>query len=670
MRFDVTAFRDLAWANEHEWLVTNGLGGYASSTITGANTRRYHALLLCPLLPPVNRVLLVAKVEDEVEHAGHAYQLSVNYYPGVVHPAGHDLLERFEIDPLPSYRFRLGDGHLDRWVFMPQGQNATLLGYLWHGPAPALLRLRPLVNFRDYHAEGHRGAVAFDQRPGAGRVSLTAPGLPHPLVLELPGSTYRRDPCWYERMEYPREAERGLACHEDHFCPGVFELALEPNRPVYLACALGGVIGNPPALEQAERARLHALAAAGSRHGSLASRLFVAADSFLVRRDERPPEGRPRPAGMTIIAGYHWFADWGRDTMIALPGICLVTGRFAAARQVLLTFAGHLRSGLAPNRFSDTGAGVDYNTVDASLWLIYAAWQYYRYTGDRDTVAQLWPAVNEILQAYRDGTDYGIALDHHDGLVYAGEPGTQLTWMDAKVGDWVVTPRQGKPVEIAALWYNALRCAADLAGALGRPAHDWLTLAEHAERGFARFWNARTGCLFDVLDGPAGPDPAIRPNQVLAAGLPYPVLPASRAAQVLEVVRQQLLTPFGLRTLAPGHADYRGQCTGDQAARDGAYHQGTVWAWLLGPYLDAVARLQEPGPALDRLLDDLTAGLRGHLREAGLGTISEIFDGDPPHRPRGCISQAWSVAEVLRAYTQHHSPAPPVGQELAPARSV
>ena len=648
MRLDLTNFRNLDWANQHEWLVTNGLGGYASSTITGANTRRYHALLLVSLLPPVDRVVLVSKVEDEIEIGGALVPLSTNYYPGVVHPDGWRYLESFRLDPLPTYRYRLPGGRLERTVFMPQGQQATLIAYRWHARQPALLRLRPLVTFRDYHSQSRRGEVSFSERPGAGRVLLSAPGLPKPLVVEMAGAAYHPDPRWHERLEYPRELERGLEHREDLFSPGFLEIALEPGQPCYLVCSLGGCLGHPAALESAEAARLRGLAAAGTPYGWLPGRLFPAAHSFLVRRDERAPSGRARPAGMSLVAGYHWFADWGRDTMIALPGVCLVTGCFAAARQVLATFAANLRSGLVPNRFSDTGAGVDYNSVDASLWFVYAAWKYYRYTRDGGTLELLRPALAEVLAAYRDGTDYGIGMDR-DGLVRSGAPGLQLTWMDAKIGDWVVTPRQGKAVEISALWYNALCAYADLAQALGWEAAGWRELAARARQGFSRFWNPRAGCLYDVIDGPYGPDDAIRPNQVLATSLPFPVLTGERAASVLAVVRKQLLTPFGLRTLAPGHPDYQGQCTGDQRARDSAYHQGTVWAWLLGPYLDAVARLEGGGRRLDRLL----SGVKRHLREAGLGSISEIFDGDPPHHPRGCISQAWSVAEVLRACVEH-----------------
>ena len=651
MRFDLTHFRDLDWANQHEWVLPNGLGGYAFSTITGAHTRRYHALLLAPLLPPVNRVLLVAKTEDELEAQGRCYPLSVNYYPGAVYPDGYRWLESFALAPLPTYRYRLGRVRLERVVAVPQGQHACVVAYRLQSGGPVLLRVRPLVNFRDYHSQTRRGEVEFAQTPGGGRVTLTTPGLPKPLVLEMAGAAYHRAPQWFECMEYPRERERGLAYQEDHFSPGFFEHSLQPGETAYLACALGGLIGRAESVLAAEQERLAALAKAGGRWGWLPGRLLPAADSFLVRRDERGRDGRPRPAGMTIIAGYPWFADWGRDTMIALPGVCLVTGRLAAAREVLLTFGRHLRRGLVPNRFSEVGAGADYNTVDASLWFIYAIWQYFRYSRDLATVQALQPAIAEVLEAYREGTDYSIGMDR-DGLIQAGEPGLQLTWMDAKVGDWVVTPRQGKAVEISALWYNALCAAADLASAAGWEASGWEETARQVRHGFARFWHPEAGCLYDVIDGPQGADGSVRPNQLLAVSLPFPVLEGERASGVLRVVQEKLLTPFGLRTLAPDDPRYVGRYEGDQRARDGAYHQGTVWAWLLGPYLDALARVHGRSAATSRRVRAALVELRSHLHEAGLGSISEIFDGDPPHRPRGCVSQAWSVAEVLRAYLE------------------
>lgn len=648
MLLDVTAFRNLDEAESHEWVLTNGLGGYASATVTGANTRRYHALLMASLLPPVERVLLVSQVEEELESDGQRYGLATAHYPGVIHPAGYRFLESFALAPLPTWRFRVGSRVLERRVAMPHGQNATIVSYRLRGGGAGRLRLRPLVNLRDYHSDTQGQPDLFTQEPLADGVALHS-GLGRPLIIRMVGARYQVAPQWHERMEYPRERERGLTDTEDHFSPGVLEVTLG-TRPVNLVCALDGLEGEPEALVAGEEARLRALAQRGGQLGWLPGRLFPAADSFLVDRYERG-EGAPGAAGKTIIAGYHWFADWGRDTMIALPGICLVTGRLAEARQVLLTFAGHLRRGLVPNRFSDTGAGADYNTVDASLWFIHAAWKYYQYSRDAETVRALRPALEEILAAYREGTDFGIGMDPEDGLIRAGGPGLQLTWMDAKVGDWVVTPRWGKPVEISALWYNALRAAADLGTTLGWPERGWGETAERVGAGFARFWNPDIGCLYDVLDGPAGADPAVRPNQVLAAGLPFPVLVGERAAAMLEVVRERLLTPFGLRTLDPGHPEYRGQCTGDQRSRDGAYHQGTVWPWLIGPYLDALARTQ---PGLGRRqVRRLLGGLTRHLREVGLGTISEIFDGDLPHRPRGCVSQAWSVAEVLRVWVEH-----------------
>ena len=638
--------RDLEVALEKEWLVANGLGGFASSTVAGCNTRRYHGLLIAPLLPPSQRVLLVSAVDDTARLGGAEFPLFTAEYAGVVHPAGYEFLEAFTLDPLPTFRYRLGGIALEKTVFLVRGRNCACVIYrVVEGAATVGLRLLPLLNFRDYHSQTHGPHPGFRQSPtpGAPAVVIEANGLPQPLTLAATSGSYAQAPCWYRDMEYRRERERGLAYREDHFCPGAFEAEVAPGRPLALCFTLGDPPPDDPfAAQQAEEARLAALCGRAADDPFLAA-LTRAADTFIVERHARD-QGPSR----TMIAGYHWFADWGRDTMIALPGIALVTGRHDDAREILRTFAGAVRGGLIPNRFSEAGEGADYNTVDAPLWFIYAAWKYWRATGNAAFMAELRPALEAVIAGYRDGTDYGIHMDT-DGLIAAGATGLQLTWMDAKVGDWVVTPRQGKPVEISALWYNALRCAQDLAQHLDWP-DQTSRLAEQVARSFREvFWNAADGCLYDVADPP---DPALRPNQILAVSLPFAALEGERAAAVVRTVHERLWTPYGLRSLAPGDPAYRGRYGGDQVERDSAYHQGTIWGWLMGPFVSAYVRVHRGSAQARREAAAMLQGMRDHLGDAGLGTIAEIFEGDPPHASRGCISQAWSVGEVLRAYVE------------------
>jgi len=640
--------RDPALALDKEWLACNGLGGFASSTVIGCNTRRYHGLLIAPLLPPGRRVLLVSGIDDTARLGRAEYPLATAEYPGLMHPAGYQHLEAFTLDPLPTFRYRLGEVALDKTVFMVRGRNCTCVIYrVAEGDARVGLRLLPLLNFRDYHSQTHGAHPGFrqTQRTGAPHVVVVTDGLPLPLAMAATGGAYTAGPCWYREMEYRRERERGLASREDHFCPGAFEAEVAPGRPLALSFSLGDPPPDDPvAAQQAEEDRLAGLCRGRAARDPLRRALTQAADAFIVER--RTPGG---DAGRTLLAGYHWFADWGRDTMIALPGIALATGRAEEAGEILRTFAGAVRGGLIPNRFSEAGEGADYNTVDAPLWFVYAAWKYLRATGDAALLNDLRPALEAVIAGYRDGTDYGIGMDS-DGLIVAGAPGLQLTWMDAKVGDWVVTPRQGKPVEISALWYNALRCMQDIAQRLDWP-DDTSRLAEQVGRSFGKaFWNAEAGALYDVVG--ETPDASLRPNQILAASLPFAPLEGERAAAVVRVVGERLWTPYGLRSLGPGDRAYRGRYGGDQVERDSAYHQGTVWGWLMGPFISAHVRVKRGSRAARREADAMLQGMRDHLGDAGLGTISEIFEGDAPHRPRGCVSQAWSVGEVLRAYVE------------------
>jgi len=605
-----------------EWLETNGLGGYASSTITGLNTRRYHGLLVAATKPPVGRMVLLSKLEETLVIAGHRYELSTNRYPGVVHPQGYQYLKQFRRDPFPIFTYEAGGVRLEKSVFMVDGENTTVIQYEFRGPIPdaCTLELRPLIAFRDYHSTTHENS-ALDPRfeTGDGWVKLSPyAGLP-PLYLTHAGAVVEPAGTWYRNFEYDRERERGLDFREDLF------------NPLVLIC-------NSPRATVVASTEPRAAPAQAPPRRKTTSALAAAADQFIVRRGEQH----------TIIAGYHWFGDWGRDTMIALPGLTLATGRYDIAKSILLGFAAHVDRGMLPNRFPDAGEAPEYNTVDATLWFFEAVRALLEATGDDGFVRRkLYATLADIIAWHERGTRYGIHVDS-DGLLHAGEPGVQLTWMDAKVGDWVVTPRSGKPVEIQALWYNALRVMADL----GADSAHYTALADRAQSSFLpQFWNDRAQCLYDVIDGDTR-DASIRPNQIFAVSLFHKILPAEKAKAVVDAVEQQLLTPYGLRTLAPGDPQYRGRYEGDQRSRDSAYHQGTVWPWLMGPFISAYLHVHGRSPEALAKAAGWLSGFERYISGDGLGQVPEVFDGDAPQRPGGCIAQAWSVAELLRAALQ------------------
>jgi predicted glycogen debranching enzyme len=608
---------------QREWLETNGLGGYASSTACGMNTRRYHGLLVAATKPPVGRMVLLSKIEETLIVGGKRYELSVNQYPGVVHPRGDLLLKEFRRDPFPIFLYEVDGVQVEKSIFMARGLNATVIRYAVRG-GDCSLELRPLIAFRDYHTTTHENnALDATLTIAAGSVRMTPyPGLPSLYLTHNADEVFPAAE-WYRNFEYQREHERGLDFHEDLFHP----CTLITHGDVT-------VIASTEAREFAE-----AWQAQASR--PFPNTLARAADQFLVRRGE----------GHTVIAGYHWFSDWGRDTMIALPGLTLSTGRPEIARGILQAFAGSVDRGMLPNRFPDSGETPEYNNVDGTLWFFEAVRAYLAHTSDLDFVrVHLYDVLVDIVAWHERGTRYGIRVDS-DGLLLAGEPGTQLTWMDAKVGDWVVTPRCGKPVEVQALWYNALRIMEGLAQSLAKTAASarFGAMAARAASSFAPlFWNASAGCLYDVVDG-EGKDPAIRPNQIFTVSLPHSMLSPEQAGQVVDTVERHLLTPYGLRTLAPTDPQYRGRYDGDPRSRDGAYHQGSVWPWLLGPFLRVYVETHGSSQQAREQASRWLAPLLAYLDDEGLGQIPEVFDGDAPHRAGGCIAQAWSVAEVLRA---------------------
>ena len=644
---------DLAAGLRREWLVTNGLGGYASSSLAGVNTRRYHGLLVAALTPPVGRTVLVGGLVEWAGYGGRRYPLATHEYgDGTIDPQGYRHLQAFALDGMrPVWTFAVDDALLEKRVWMAPGANTTYVRYrVVRATRPVDLEITPLVTYRDFHTLGSgRGWEPATEAGPRGVVVRAFDGaVPFQALADdgrfIPGGG------WYWNFLHREERARGLDDRSDLYAPGIFQARLAEDGRLTLV-----LTADPHPAEDSDRVlaavrdrETQLLARAGAAHAHpVVRQLVLAADQFIVRRESsRDPAGRPAE---TVIAGYHWFNDWGRDTMIALPGLALSTGRHEEAAEILRAVVPYLRDGLVPNAFPGrAGDDPTYNSADASLWFVLAVRAYREATRDEGLVDALLPALRDVLDHYTRGTRYGIGMDPTDSLLRAGEPGLQVTWMDAKVGGWVATPRIGKPVEINALWYNALRTAADFLAARGdRGARSYGTLADRVRSAFrARFVRLDRGTLADVVDGPTGDDLSVRPNQVLALSLPFPLLEGREAEAVLVEVGRALLTTYGLRSLAPDEPAYHGDYGGDQARRDSAYHQGPVWAWLAGPYAEAYARIRgDPAGGL-RLL----CRFEDHLRDAGLGTISEIFEGDPPHLPRGCIAQAWSVAEVLRVW--------------------
>lgn len=637
-----------------EWLETNGRGGFASGTVSGANTRRYHALLLIARRPPVERVVLVNHLEEWVEIDGHRTSISTNLYPGAVHPTGYVFCKGFCSDPWPTWIYACGPVSLRREILCIRGRDLVLVRWTLLGrePQSAVLRIRPMVSGRDYHHTHHENPVlSTTVTQGSGWISWQ-PYPSIPAIRAFSDGTYRHKPDWFRHVRFPVEQERGLDDEEDWWSPGEFELTITPGRPQTLALTTEQTDSlDPVSLLEQERTRRTKLASQAPWVDPLVSHLWRAADDFVVERGN----------GATVVAGYPWFTDWGRDTFISLPGLCLVTGRYDHAWHIIESYVAHVSDGLLPNRFPDAGETPEYNSIDASLWFIDAVDRYLTYTNDEARVrAVAWPAIKQILDGYRRGTRYQIHRDR-DGLIAGGIPGSQLTWMDAKIGDWVVTPRYGKPVEIQALWMRSLDIGQRLAQRFDEPAYSSRCRRERALAADSfrkKFWYEAGGYLYDVIEGPEGPDASIRPNQLYILALCPDVIRREKARQILQVVSEHLLTPMGLRTLSPVDHRYRPRYEGGVAERDGAYHQGTVWPFLLGPFVTAWLNVFGRSARRKREARSFLNGLETHLRQACIGQVSEIFDGEAPHFPRGCSAQAWSVAEPLRVLIQelgrHH----------------
>jgi predicted glycogen debranching enzyme len=647
---------DLASAESREWLFTNGIGGYASGTIAGSQTRRYHGLLVAALQPPVGRTLLVSAVDEIVHYAGADFSLATHRWTsGAVDPQGFLLIEDFRLEgSTPVWTYALADALLEKRVWMRQGENTTCIQYtLVRGSSALDMDLKVLVNYRDFHSLTHAGDWRMNiAREGHGvRVFAFDGAASFHLKSSAASCELRHE--WYRDCFYSRETERGLSDREDRLFAALFQTRLEVGSSVMFVATTEAAASLDADTTDAERANhdvklFHEWQAKNEAFAEVAPswlwQLILAADQFIVKRSLLE-----EPDGRSIIAGYHWFGDWGRDTMIALPGLTLTTGRPAIAKQILLAFSRYVDGGMLPNNFPDAGGKPEYNTVDAALWYFEAIRHYFATTQDTATLQKLFPILAGMIDAHIAGTRYNIHVDPADGLLYAGGPGVQLTWMDARVGDWVVTPRTGKPVEINALWINALERMIGITRLLAKPSDVYEKLAAKAKQGFQKFWNADRNCCFDVIDSPGiGNDASLRPNQIFAVSLPVSPLTAEQQRAIVDVCARQLLTSHGLRSLAPGEPGYTGHYGGSPRDRDAAYHQGTVWGWLLGPFALAHHRVYRDREAALRFLEPLGRQIYG----SGLGTLSEIFDGDAPFTPRGCIAQAWTVAEVLRAWTE------------------
>jgi predicted glycogen debranching enzyme len=640
-------------AQSREWLVTNGIGGYASGTVTGSLTRHYHGLLVAALKPPLGRTLMLTKLDETALYDGQSYPLGTNCWAGgAISPDGYRYIESFELEnSVPVWRFACADGLLEKRVWMQQGSNTTYVQYyLRRATRPLALSLKALVNYRDYHGSTHAGGWQMNVEAIDRGICVTAfPGAA-PLYLLADRGNASPTHEWYCNFDLAVERDRGLHDREDHLHAATFEATLKPGEVMTFVASTERNLGldGTAALEACRVYEQKLLESWKQSH--FASReqapewvqyLVLAADRFVVNRP-LPQE----PNGKTIIAGYHWFGDWGRDTMISLPGLTVAAGRPEVAAPILRTFAHYVDKGMLPNRFPDAGEAPEYNTVDATLWYFEAIRIYYAATGDDLLLKDLFPVLADIVDWHRRGTRYQIHLDTTDGLLYAGEAGVQLTWMDAKIGDWVVTPRTGKPIEVNALWYNALQTMVKFAQKLGKSSEEYEHMQAQAATGFERFWNESVGYCYDVLDGPQGHDASLRPNQIFAVSLSESPLTPEQQRKVVESCARSLLTSYGLRSLDPKHPQYCGHYGGDQRQRDSVYHQGTTWGWLLGPFALAHRRVFQDVTQARTFLEPMA----NHLCAAGIGSLSEIFDGDEPLTPKGCIAQAWTVGEVLRAW--------------------
>jgi predicted glycogen debranching enzyme len=647
---------DLRAAESREWLVTNGIGGYAFGTIAGHQTRCYHGLLVAALQPPLGRTLLVAKLDETARYGSVEFALFTNRWAdGTVSPEGYRNIERFRLEgATPVWTFALADALLEKRIFMQTGSNTTYVLYrLVRASSPVELSIKVLADYGQEHCvtTGKFRPMEVTPVERGLRVVAFEGATPFYVLSDSAGALPAKN--WYRNFDLAVERARGLPDRTDHFFAGEFRATIAAGESLTMVASTAetpSLNGEAAFVSRQSEANVLLGRFFKANTGTLRTpspvvqQLAFATDQFIAAR---PLDDAPD--AKTILAGYPWFSDWGRDTMIALPGLCLATGRAWLARNILRTFSRFVSEGMLPNQFPSAGAAPVYNTVDATLWYFDALRQHFEATSDIGLLSELYPVLEGIIDAHVRGTRYQIHVDPADGLLYAGEPGVQLTWMDAKVGDRVVTPRIGKPVEVNALWLNAVAAMARFAFTLGRNAARYESLGESARAGFARFWNPERQFCFDVIDSPGfpdGQDAALRPNQIFAVSLPESALTAEQQRAVVDVCARELLTSFGLRSLGRAEAGYRGHYAGSPEQRDEAYHQGTVWGWLLGPFAIAHLRVYRNAAEAMTFLEPMF----GNIKAAGLGTLSEIFDGDAPFASNGCVAQAWTVGETLRAW--------------------
>ncbi len=642
LKKDKTILQNFAVATPYEWLETNGLGGWSSSSVINAHTRRYHGLFTAATNPPAERTVLLSKLDETIVIGDKRIELGCNLYHGnVVHPAGNQYLKSFAKELFPEWIYEAEGVQLKKTIAMIHGENTVVVLYdVIKATKKFTLELLPLMAGRFYHTLQHEGPKMHWDADFNNGIFHNRPDGNLNVYINVPGATYEHTPRWFKNFKYSVEEYRGLDYTEDLFNHGIISVQLKKGD------ALGIIISteNP-----AERDAQALLAKESLRRQELLNeqpqdetvqQLVLAADQFIVKRGEDLK---------TVIAGYHWFTDWGRDTMISLPGLCLSTDRFEDAKKILSAFAKSVSMGMLPNRFQDNNEPPEYNNVDGTLWYFIAVYKYLLGSKDKKFVLnEILPVLKEIIDWHFKGTRYNIHVAE-DGLLYAGETGQQLTWMDARIGTWVVTPRMGKPVEIQALWYNALKIFAELLQLNKEKSGAGIIelAATKAKESFDKlFWNAEGNYLYDVIDEYGKPNAEIRPNQLFAISLPFVLLEGNSAKQVLKIVTEKLYTPVGLKSLPADDVHYVNHYGGDQWHRDSAYHEGTVWSWLLGAYVDAVIKVY--GAKGKTKAQKIISKFKYHLNEGCIGSVSEIFDADAPHHPRGCIAQAWGVAEILR----------------------
>jgi predicted glycogen debranching enzyme len=645
LNFGQKVCSQLPSAEGMEWLVTNGIGGYASGTVANLLTRRYHGLLVAALKAPLGRTLLASKLDETIEYNGQIKRIFTNRWGNIlVEPHGYKHIENFQLEgAIPVWTFFIGDALLEKRIWMQAGKNTTYIFYrVPQASGPLTLSARPLVNYRDFHNETHADGWQMRIKRVEHGACINAFDEAVPFYVLSDRATINQEHYWYRNFSLSMEQINDFVMMEDHLNMGEFRVTLTPGESVTFVISTEANPNLDGASALAERRAYEASIL--TLAPDLPAQLVLAADQFIVKRAEPG-----QPDGYSIIAGYPWLRDWARDTLISLPGLTLATGRYGVARSLLRTFAQYANQGLLPSCFPAPGELPEYKTADVTLWFFEAVRAYYEETGDKEFLGELFPILAEIVDWHVRGTSHHIHVDPVDGLLYAGEIGLPLTWMDSRWGDWVVTPRIGKPVEINALWYNALSSMAEFAHILAKQAGIYEKLSRRVQISFSRFWNKELGYCFDVLDIPlGGAETALRPNQLLAVSLHHSPLSNTRQKEVVDACARQLLTPFGLRSLAQGEPGYIGRYGGNAQQQVGTFHQGTVWGWLIGPFVSAHFRVYKNAQAARVFLEPLL----NHLSVDGVGSVSELFDGDSPFTSHGCIAQAWSVAELLRVWKE------------------